>query len=278
MKRAVFFHATLIIALLAAGCWVRKETGEKMQADISALQAELQVLKKFNEEQKAELQRRIEEADARLAELLRLIDDYQRSMGRNSADLGLSLEQLKERIAQLLGRIEVLEYNLGKLQKAAAPAEVKPPEPQNSAPQIKPDPLGMIKRPEKKEDFYKLALSLLENNQLGPARLLFEEFLNRWPEDKLAPNARFWIAESHYREENFRQAALAFQNVRSKFPKSDKAADALGKLGFCFFSMKRYQEAIPFLEQYLQDFPKGSLVSAAKEKLKQARQLAEKKK
>lgn len=283
-KHYLSWAGFLLTCLLTdTGCWVRKETGEQMQAEISALQAELAVLKKFNEEQKLELAKRIQEADERIAELVNIIDDYHRAMGRNAADIGVAIDQLRERISALVGRIEVLEYALGKLQKAAS-APPSSPATQAEAPVTpapeppkKIDPLAGIQRPEKKEDFYKLAHSLLENGQPTAARMLFEEFLQRWPKDQLAANSQYWIAESHYVEKDFRRAALAFQQVRTNFPKSDKAGDALVKMGFCFFSMQRYQEAIPFLEQYLQDFPRGSQVAAAKEKLRQAQKLAKKK-
>lgn len=283
--------AWLILGLAGGGCWVKKEVGQRLQADITALQAELGVVKDAHQKQKQQLRQRIEEADRRIAELVKIIEDYRRAMGRSAADFGVDIDRLREELMGLKGRVEVLEYELGRLKQASQQQQEKPPadqdggtaaaaasQPATTVPTQPADPLAAIKRPEKKEAFYKLAHGLLEAGQTAAARQLFKEFLAKWPDDAYSDNALYWIGESYYAEGDFRLAALTFQKVRTGFPKGDKAGDALLKLGYCFYSMGRYQQALPFLEKFVQDHPRSSLVAQAKKKIREARRLARKKK
>ncbi|RME25468.1 MAG: tol-pal system protein YbgF [Deltaproteobacteria bacterium] len=292
-RRSFFGRAFLTASAMAlCSCWVHKDDGLRMQADITALKQELEVVKNSNEAQKKKLEQRIAEADKRIAELVKIIEDYRRAMGRSAADFGVDIDKLRTRLLQLQGRLEVVEYQLGKLKKdleskgkavdggEKAPADLeKTPGAQASArqgaekqPPVEPaDPLAAIKRPEDKRSFYKLARTLLDAGQPEAARLLFEEFMQKWPKDEYTDNAAYWLAESFYAQGEFRRAALAFQRVRTEFPKSDKAADALLKLGYCFLAMNRPKQAIPFLQKFVQDYPRHPLVKQARKKIRQAK-------
>jgi tol-pal system protein YbgF len=278
----------IFVALLTWGscaCWVKEEEGKRMQAEITALQVEFEVVKKSHAQQKAKLQERLEEADRRIAELVRIIEDYRRAMGRNAADIGVDIEKIKSQLMELRGRMEVGEHRLESIEKKLSMVNkditslntktkerLQQASNKRNKPKLQPpDPLAGIKRPEKKEDFYKLAYTLLETGQTEASRALFKEFLEKWPSSAYSDNALYWMAESYYSEKKYRQAALTFQKVRSQYPKGDKASDSLFKLGYCFFAMERYREAEPFLGEFIRSYPKSPLVSKAKKKLREAK-------
>ncbi len=281
-----------------SACWVRKESGERMRADIVSLQAQLEVIKKAHHKEKAELKARLLEADKQIAELSLIIGKHRKASGRNAADFGVEIEQLKGQLMQMRGDVEVNQHRLGIIenrlsiihndlvsQKATVVqreedlAKQREEELRLKAEQeAKSDPLAAINRPKKKEAFYKLAHGLLESGQTEAARRLFEEFLEKWPKGSYSDNAMYWIAESHYAEKKFRDAALAFQRVRKAFPKGDKAPDALLKLGYCFFAMDMYREALPFLRDFVQSYPRSPLVAKAKKRIREAERALRKKK
>jgi tol-pal system protein YbgF len=271
------------------GCWVKEEVGKQMQADIAAMQVEMDVIKKAHADQKKSLQERIQEADKRIAELVQIIEEYRRATGRNAADVGVDIERIKSQIMEMRGKLEVNEHRLGIIEKKLSimhkdlndkrdeavkrqeeEAKKKDEEAKKRAEEeASKDPLAAITRPEKQKDFYKLAFNLLDSGQVQASRLLFEEFLKKWPSGEYSDNALYWIAETYYHEKQYRVAALKFQKVRQDFPRSDKAGDALLKLGFCFYSMERYKEALPFLQDFIQSYPKSRLASKAKKRVKQ---------
>lgn len=276
------------IAMATAACWVKKEVGKQMQADIAAAQVELAVIKKAHAEEKAALQQRIKEADAKIKELTKVIEEYRRATGRSAADIGVDIERIKSDLMTSRGRLEVNEHRLGTIEKRLSiihkdldkrreeierreQERIQQEDERRKQEKAEADPLPGIKRPEKKRDFYQLAYNLLEAGQTVAARTLFNEFLKKWPTDAYSDNALYWIAESHYAENEYREAALAFQQVREKFPKGDKYADALLKLGFCFYNMERYKEALPFLREFVQSYPRNKLASKAKKMIREAK-------
>lgn len=284
--------AAVVVSLATlgpCGCWVTKENGKQMQADIVALQTEFEVVKQAHAREKGELAKRLEEADKQIAELKLLVDEYRRVTGRNAADFGVEIEQVKRHLTEMRGQVEVNGHRLGVIEKhlsiihedlSSQRAEAqriqeerlkKEEEDARKAAEESAKPLPDIKRPEKKEDFYKLALSLLEAGQTKPARILFNEFLAKWPQDAYSDNALYWIGESYYAEKNYRSAALTFQRVRKEFSRGDKVPDALLKVGYCFFAMQMYREALPFLKEFVQTYPKNPLVKKAKQKIREAK-------
>lgn len=273
-----------LVGLGSGGCWVPKESGKQMQADIVALQTELAVIKKAHHAEKAELAERLSEAGQRVAELKLLIEEYRRINGRNAADFGVEMEQVKRHLTEMRGQVEVNAHRLRVIEQrlqiihedlSSQRAEAEQAEQERLAEQAAPaepeQKLPDIERPKDKKAFYKLAHGLLEAGQTRAARILFEEFLEKWPRDAYSDNAWYWIAESHYAEKNYRDAALTFQKVRKKFPEGDKARDALLKLGYCFFAMEMYEESLPFLKEFVQSYPNSPLVRKARQKIRQAR-------
>ena len=52
----------------------------------------------------------------------------------------------------------------------------------------------------------------LRKNRYKEAREQFEVFIKEFPQDELTDNAQFWIAETYYREEDFENAILAYED------------------------------------------------------------------
>ncbi len=290
-QRKIFISATLLvfIVIFGTGCWVKRDEGKQMQADIIALQTQFEVISKAHAEEKAQLTKRLEEADKQIAELKLLIGEYRRVTGRNAADFGVELEQVKRLVTEMRGQIEVNEHRLGVIEKrlkiihedlSSQRAEAQKREQEKmeqeaakrkAEEEAAKKKLPDIIRPKKKADFYKLAYSLVEAGQTRAARILFEEFLEKWPKDSYSDNALYWMGETYYAEGNFRKAALTFQQVRRKFPKGDKAPDSLLKLGYCFYSMKMYREALPFLKEFVQSYPRNPLAKKARKRIKEVK-------
>ncbi|BAR99544.1 TPR repeat-containing protein [Blastochloris viridis] len=59
----------------------------------------------------------------------------------------------------------------------------------------------------------------------------FRGFLRAYPRDKLVPNATYWLGESLYQRQRYRDAAEQFLKVSSDYPKAQVAPNALLRLG-----------------------------------------------
>ena len=83
---------------------------------------------------------------------------------------------------------------------------------------------------------YDAAYSQLLQQNYPAAEVGFSEFLQRFPNDELTPNAQFWLGETHFVRGQWDSAAAAFLKVAQSHPRSDKAPDSLAKFAM---SMER---------------------------------------
>lgn len=114
---------------------------------------------------------------------------------------------------------------------------------------------------------YDKGYSKYSANDFSGARATFDEFLKKYPKDKLAPNALYWKGETYYSEKNYPQAILTFKEVTGRFPKNDKAAAALLKIGMSYEKVGDTDNAMFYLRALIEDFPKSSPAEIGRKEL-----------
>tara|TARA_B100001057_G_C22761496_1_gene915949 strand:- start:37 stop:1050 length:1014 start_codon:yes stop_codon:yes gene_type:complete len=99
---------------------------------------------------------------------------------------------------------------------------------------------------------YQFAMDLLKQGDYETAEIAFQEFLNVGENLSLLSNSNFWLAETLYVRENYKDAAKNYLNLYQVYPESMRAPDALLKLGISLIKMdQREQGCLTFLQ--LQD-------------------------
>jgi tol-pal system protein YbgF len=78
---------------------------------------------------------------------------------------------------------------------------------------------------------YDRGFGSLRRSDWEGAERAFSEILQRFPQDELAPNARYWLAESYLQQGEAARAARAFHEVYADAPRAARAPDALYKEG-----------------------------------------------
>lgn len=105
---------------------------------------------------------------------------------------------------------------------------------------------------------YEYAYGLLKESNFEGAEDAFSAFLEQYPDDKLATNARYWLAESFYVRGNFEAAAIRFAEAYQKDQKGPKAADNLLKLGMSLGGLGKKDDACLSLKELDKRFPDAS--------------------
>ena len=85
----------------------------------------------------------------------------------------------------------------------------------------------------------------------------FRAFLNKYPNDRLTGDATYWLGESLYQRQRFRDAAEAFLNVSTKFEGNAKAPNALVRLGQSLAALGEKEAACASLGEVLRKFPRA---------------------
>ncbi|MGE0764866.1 MAG: tol-pal system protein YbgF [Hyphomicrobiaceae bacterium] len=99
------------------------------------------------------------------------------------------------------------------------------PQPASAAPGLPPSANGANPR-----ELYETAYGYLLQQDYGAAEAAFDEFLRRFPQDRLAADAQYWLGETLYVQRRYKPAGQAFLAVVEKHKTSAKVPNSLLKL------------------------------------------------
>ena len=105
---------------------------------------------------------------------------------------------------------------------------------------------------------YDLAYGYVLHKDYGLATQAFRDFVRKYPEDKLIPDAQYWMGESLYQQQHYRDAAESFLAVSTKYEHSGKAPDSLLRLGQSLAALKKKEAACATLAEVGRKYPKAS--------------------
>ena len=114
---------------------------------------------------------------------------------------------------------------------------------------------------------YAQAKEKFDRGEYEASRKLFQGFLSDHPKSDNADNAQFWLGEIYYREKWYEKAILEYQKVIEKYPKGNKVKSALLKQGFAFLNLGDKDNARLILKELVRKYPNSSEAKIAKDKL-----------
>jgi tol-pal system protein YbgF len=114
------------------------------------------------------------------------------------------------------------------------------------------------------KQLYETAYGSLLNQNYAAAQGGFESFLRLHPKDALAPDALFWLGESHYMQKNYSDAAEAFDLVASSYGASTKAPEAQLRRASTLVQLGRNDDACAALRQLTTKYPNARAVLKTK--------------
>ena len=120
---------------------------------------------------------------------------------------------------------------------------------------------------------YERLLGLFRDGNLDGARQGFVTFLRDYENSDLAPNARYWLGESHYGKKDYRQAIDSYDRVELDFPQSEKVPAAILKKGYAYLAMKDKKRASSAFKQVVTLYPRTPEAGKASDKLSQMKEL-----
>lgn len=109
----------------------------------------------------------------------------------------------------------------------------------------------------KPQDEYDLAYGYVLHKDYALAEQSFREFLRKHPDERLVPDAYYWLGESLYQRQRYRDAAESFLAVSTKHEKSGKAPNALLRLGQSLAAMNQKEAACATLNEVGRKYPKA---------------------
>ena len=114
---------------------------------------------------------------------------------------------------------------------------------------------------------YQAAFELLKQGRYDQASIALQQFMVAFPTSELSDNAQYWLAETHYVTQEYKKALPEFQKVLDKYPDSRKIPDALLKIGYCNYELKRRPDAEKALSAVVARFPETTAARLASQRL-----------
>ena len=116
-------------------------------------------------------------------------------------------------------------------------------------------------------DEFDLAYGYVLRKDYALAEQAFRDFLKKYPSDRMAPEAQFWLGESLFQGKNYQSAAEAFVTMTKKFPSSAKQPDTLLRLGESLAALQQKDLACVTLAEVGKKYPRAAAnVKAAVER------------
>ena len=97
----------------------------------------------------------------------------------------------------------------------------------------------------------------------------FRSFIKKYPEQDLAPQAQYYIAESLYLKDDFTNAYGEYEKVEKNYPSCEFVVASKLKMAICLEQLNKQNDAMLILESIVLNHPNTPEAFTAKEKIKE---------
>jgi tol-pal system protein YbgF len=119
--------------------------------------------------------------------------------------------------------------------------------------------VGSVQPPtQSPRDEYDLGYGYVLRKDYALAEETLRGFLRRYPNDRMAADAQYWLGESLFQRQRYRDAAESFLAVSTKFETSGKAPEALLRLSQSLAALKEKEAACATLGEISRKYPRAS--------------------
>lgn len=105
---------------------------------------------------------------------------------------------------------------------------------------------------------YEADYALYKNGQYDAAAMGLQEFIQRYPRDRLLPDAAYFLGESFARLGRHREAAEQFLKLSTDYAKSTRAPDALLRLGVALNALGAKDQACATYQEVDRKYPSAA--------------------
>jgi TolA-binding protein len=286
------FWRTLLPALIICPSLTYAASKEmvELSRDVALLQEQVRTLQRAQDEKFAAIQVLLQQAldaanKANTAvallqnNLQQTSRDQQSKVVTTVTDLGAKMDSMTTDFGALRESVADISSQVGKLQQQMvdignavrsiqAPAAAPPPASGTGAGPGGPGAASSGLPPVPAETLYQNANRDRNGGKDDLALQEYSDYLKYYGDSNLAPNAQFYVAELHAKQNNLDQALAEFDMVLEKYPDNNKTPDALYMKGATLVKMgKRTQGKQEFCE-LAKRFPSNDLAGKARLQVK----------
>jgi tol-pal system protein YbgF len=241
-----------LFGILLGGCFwaTTKSEGQALRKDVTSLQEKITAKEQALDEQ--------------INQLKKVLDDATKLLKRNSADLGLEVEQLRADLRSATGLVGTVNSGINELKVAfdtyrkandakldafeqrLAQLESGKPSP-NSSP----------------EDLWRLGSAAFEAGRYNDAIEIFKRLTQTFPTHVRADDALYFRGQSYTNLKDWEKAIGIYQQLVDKFPTGEFTDDGLYFAALAAQQLKQCTEARTYLGIIKSKYPKSNVAKLA---------------
>ncbi len=199
--------------------------------------------------------------------------------GARVADVATDVDDLRQALAELRGRVEEAEHQAttaleeARAARREAAVGAAPGAPGAAAvPGVGEDPSSAGEGAAGGSDelrSYREAYNAWRADDNQGCIDRFRQFLQTYPSSEYADDAAYWMADCYFKQGDYQTAILRFDDVAGRYPKSDKAAEALYRQGEALLRLgPRYGKAAEkAFERVVKEYPESARAEEARRQL-----------
>lgn len=177
-------------------------------------------------------------------------------------------DMLRQEVARLNGRIEVLNNQISTLEQQQKSfyvdldTRLRKLEPKSVTVDGQQAMVGQTE-----QQAYDNALTLFKSGDYKKSGAAFADFIKTYPASAYAPSAQYWVGNAYYSQSDYRSAIAAQKTLISKYPDNPKVPDAMLNIASSEIALKDKNSAKKMLNTLIEKYPDTPAAQAAKERL-----------
>jgi len=253
-KRLIGVFLILLLALASAGADKKKKAYELIYEDVQLLRQQFLQLKKKIEKNNEDISF-IKEQLEELLNMVKHLQTEQASFKEDQKKIPTQYQIVLEKLETMTLQLIKFSEGLTEIKMASFPSPEQKEEDMEGK-QEKPPP-------EKGKEDKKVEEQPGKQAEEEKTEEKGEEKPEQTPSAHLSPKEVYNMAYSDYRKGNFELAIDGFKMYREQFPESPLADNSLYWIGECYFSQKKYAEAIEQFNELILNYPRGDKIPAS---------------
>ncbi|HWU87764.1 MAG TPA: tetratricopeptide repeat protein [Kofleriaceae bacterium] len=241
-------------ALLLGGCFwaTTKSEGQALRKDVTVLQQQLSTKQQALDEQ--------------IDQLKKVLDDATKLLKRNSADLGLEVEQLRTSVREATGLSTTVTGQINDL-RLAFEAYKKANDARLDAIEQRLAQLesGKPSSTSSADDLWRLGSAAFEAGRYNDAIDIFKRLTQTYPTHERADDALYFRGQAYTNLKDWEKAIAIYQQLVDKYPDSPFADDGLYFAALAAQQLKQCTEARTYLSIIKSKYPKSNVAKQAAE-------------
>lgn len=262
--------ATPLAAAFLGGCFASQQDIKVLQSDIGLLRTETAAADSARRLQLDRAMASLRTTNDSLASLSSKLTRFRSDVTTSLSSVDQQLLQVQELTGQSQRRIQEVRASLEERQSgsaAPAPAGAAVAGGGGASSAAASPAAGAAGAPGPNQ-LFQVAREQLMQGSNASARQAFDDLLTRYPKSDLAADAQFYVAETYAAENNTAAADSVYARVSARYAGSPRAATAMYKRGVAAQNASKTDQARDLFNELIRKYPRSDEASLARDRIK----------